>query len=301
MPQLSRTRAAVYLAFLVIIWGINWPLSKYALQYTPPLLFAGLRTLIGGVILVVISLPRFKKLQWKQTWPIYLISSVLNIILYYGLQTVGLNYLPAGLFSALVFFQPVLLGLGSWLWLGESMFGLKMTGLVLGFLGVAAISSGGFAGPISSVGIWLAIGSAISWALGTLYMKKTTGQVDAIWVVALQIFIGGIVLTSTGSVFENWSDIHWNPSFVACLLFISIFVIALGWLAFFKLVGSGEASKVGSFTFLIPLISIICSVLFLGEKITITLVAGLILILLSIVLVNSKPKALCSKKNLKTA
>ncbi|WP_028549111.1 DMT family transporter [Paenibacillus sp. UNC451MF] len=301
MPQLSRTRAAVYLTFLVIIWGINWPLSKYALQYTPPLLFAGLRTFIGGLILVLISLPRYKKLRLKQTWHIYLISSVLNIILYYGLQTVGLNYLPAGLFSALVFFQPVLLGLGSWLWLGEAMFGLKMLGLVLGFFGVAAISSGGFAGPISTMGIWLAIGSAISWALGTLYMKKTTGQVDAIWVVALQIFIGGIVLSGTGTVFESWSDIHWNLPFVVCLLFISIFVIALGWLAFFKLVGSGEASKVGSFTFLIPLISIICSVLFLGEKITVTLVAGLILILLSIVLVNSKPKALRSKKNFKTA
>lgn len=301
MPQLSRTRAALYLAFLVIIWGINWPLSKYALLYTPPLLFAGVRTLIGGLILVLICLPRYKQLRFKQTWHIYLISSVLNIILYYGLQTVGLKYLPAGLFSALVFFQPVLLGLGSWLWLGESMFGMKMLGLVLGFLGVASISSGGFAGPISSVGIGLAIGSAISWALGTLYMKKTTGQVDAIWVVALQIFIGGVVLTGTGTAFESWSDVHWNMPFVACLLFISIFVIALGWLVFFKLVGSGEASKVGSFTFLIPLISIICSVLFLGEKITLTLVAGLILILLSIVLVNSKPKALRSKKKLHTA
>jgi len=301
MPQLSRTRAAVYLAFLVIIWGINWPLSKYALLYTPPLLFAGVRTLIGGVILVLVCLPRYKQLRLKQTWHIYLISSVLNIILYYGLQTVGLNYLPAGLFSALVFFQPVLLGLGSWLWLGESMFGMKMLGLVLGFLGVAAISSGGFTGPISTAGIWLAIGSAVSWALGTLYMKKTTGQVDAIWVVALQILIGGLVLTGTGSAFESWSDIHWSLPFVVCLLFISIFVIALGWLVFFKLVGSGEASKVGSFTFLIPLISICCSVLFLGEKITLTLVAGLILILLSIVLVNSKPKALRSKRKLHTA
>lgn len=292
MSQLSKKQTACYLIFLVVIWGVNWPLSKFALQYTPPLLFAGLRTLIGGLLLVLIALPRYKTLNFKQTWHIYLFSSVLNIMLYYGLQTIGLQYMPAGLFSAIVFFQPVLLGIFSWLWLGEEMFSLKMIGLILGFLGVTAISLGGGTGPISWVGILLAVASAVSWALGTLYMKKTSTQVDALWVVALQITIGGVVLLGTGSAFESWSAIQWNASFMSDLLFISVFVIALGWLVFFKLVGSGEAGKVGSFTFLIPLISIMVSVLFFDEKITIQLVAGLVLIVGSIVLVNSKKPGL---------
>ncbi|MEK8127302.1 DMT family transporter [Paenibacillus filicis] len=290
MPSLSRKQTALYLAFLVLVWGINWPLTKQALLHAPPLLFAGLRTCLGGLILIIFALPGYKKLRLRSTWPVYLLSSLLNIMLYYGLQTIGLNYMPAGLFSSIVFLQPVLLGLFSWLWLGEAMSGLKLTGLILGFVGVGTISIGGLAGHISLTGVLLALGSAVSWALGTVYMKKTSDQVDIIWVVALQVMIGGIVLLGTGSAVESWSAISWNLSFIFNLLFISVFVIALGWLAYFKLVGSGEASKVGAFTFLIPLIAITCSVLFLGESVTLNLVAGFVLILLSIVLVNFKRK-----------
>ena len=61
-----------------------------------------------------------------------------------GSKSIGLNEMPAGLFSTIVFLQPVLVGIFSWLWLGESMNGLKITGLIVGFLGVGIISSGGY-------------------------------------------------------------------------------------------------------------------------------------------------------------
>nr|WP_213620892.1 DMT family transporter [Paenibacillus sp. J22TS3] len=288
--MLSRSRTALLLAFLVLVWGINWPLSKHALLYSPPLLFAGLRLIIAGVLLLIVAIPRFKKLRFRETWPLYLISSLFNIVLYYGLQTVGLKYLPAGLFSAIVFLQPVLLGICAWLWLGERMYGLKIAGLVLGFLGVAVIGGGGLTGSLSPVGVSLALASAVSWTLGTVYMKRITDKVDAIWIATLQILIGGIVLLGYGLVTEKWSDIQWNTSFISDILFISVFVIAIGWLIFFKLVGSGEASTVGSYTFLIPVISIICSVLFMNESLTMNLIAGFFMIVGSIILVNATGK-----------
>ncbi|MFB5760142.1 DMT family transporter [Paenibacillus medicaginis] len=297
MPKLSRSRTAVYLAFLIIMWGINWPLTKFALEYTPPLLFAGLRTCIAGLLLILVALQRFRELRFRQNWPIYLISSLLNIVLFYGFQTIGLGYVPAGLFSAIVFLQPVLLGIAAWLWLGEGMSGKKLIGLLLGFLGVAAISIGGLAGHIAPAGIFLAIGSAVAWTLGTVYMKKSSGRVDTLWMTAIQITMGGIVLLASGAVVEDWTAIRWEPVFIYDMLFISVFVIALGWLTFFKLIGSGEASKVGSFTFLIPLIAISCSVLFLGEHVTLNLAAGLVLIVLSILLVNGKQRRLAANSN----
>ncbi|MNH80330.1 putative amino-acid metabolite efflux pump [compost metagenome] len=285
--MLSRTRTVVYLIFLVLVWGINWPLSKHALLYSPPLLFAGLRLLIGGILLLLIAIPRYRQLRFKTTWPLYFISAIFNIILYYGLQTIGLGYLPAGLFSAIVFLQPVLLGISAWVWLGERMYGLKIVGLILGFLGVGVIGGGGLTGSLSLVGVMLALGSAVSWTLGTVYMKKITGKVDSIWIATLQILIGGIVLLVLGSFTESWSAIQWNGSFMLDTLFIAIFVIAVGWLIFFKLVGSGEASTVGSYTFLIPVISIICSVIFMGESLTMNLVIGFVMIVGSIILVNA--------------
>ncbi|CAM3812441.1 DMT family transporter [Cohnella lubricantis] len=294
MPQLSRKHTILYLTFLVLMWGVNWPLSKYALDFTPPILFAGLRTFIGGLLLIAIAVPRWRQLRLRETWHIYLLSAFLSIVFYYGFQTIGLQYLPAGLFSAIVFLQPVLVGLFAWVWLGEQMYGRKMFGLLVGFAGVAAMSLGGLEGGVSWAGIALALASALSWALGTIFVKRTSVKVDSLWMTAMQITIGGIVMLGYGSATENWSAIHWTESFVLDTLFISIFVIALGWLVYFKLIGSGEASTVASFTFLIPVVSIICSVLFLNEHVTLNLAAGLLLIVISILLVNVKPKRLKS-------
>jgi len=259
LQQLSRKNTILLLTFLVVVWGINWPLSKMALSYSPPILFAGIRTVLGGLILLIFALPRYKKLRFKETWHYYLLSAFLNIILFYGLQTMGLGYAPAGLFSAIVFIEPVLLGIFCWLWLGELMYGLKIFGLILGFIGVLIISAGGFTGDVSPIGIFFALGSALSWGLGTVFIKKIGDRIDSIWMVTVQLIMGGFFLMLVGSNIESWSIIKWEMPFIMNLLFISTFVIAFGWLAFFILVGSGEASKVGSFTFLIPLIAIMFS------------------------------------------
>ncbi|RTE09496.1 DMT family transporter [Paenibacillus whitsoniae] len=287
---LSRKQTLFYLVFLILMWGINWPLSKYALEFTPPLLFAGLRTLIGGALLLIIALPRWKQLRLRETWLYYVLSAFLSIVFYYGFQTVGLQYMPAGLFSAIVFLQPVLLGLFAWMWLGEGMYTRKMVGLLLGFGGVAVMSIGGLEGGISIFGVLLALGSALSWALGTVYIKRQAAKVDSLWMTAMQIVIGGIVMTVYGSTVESWSEVRWTAAFLYDTLFISVFIIALGWLAYFKLIGSGEASKVGSYTFLIPVVSIVCSILFLNEHLTMDLIVGMALIVTSILLVNVRHK-----------
>ncbi len=279
-------KSMLLLMFLILVWGVNWPLSKFALEYTPPVLFAGIRALIGGLLLIIAALPRYKQLRFRQNWPIYLLSALLSIVLYYGVQTIGLQYTPAGLFSAIVFLQPVLLGLFSWWWLGESMTRQKMIGLLIGFAGVATMSAGGLTGSISPVGIILAIVTALTWALGTVYVKKIGHKVDSLWLTAMQITIGGVILLAAGSGMEDWSAIVWDPSFIADTVFIAIFVIALGWFVYFKLIHEGEASKVGSYTFLIPLVSIATSVVFLDEHVSLNLLIGLILILSSIILVN---------------
>lgn len=282
----QHNKTILLLAFLILVWGINWPLSKFALQYTPPVLFAGLRALIGGLLLLIVALPKYKLLQFRRNWHVYLLSALLSIVLYYGVQTIGLQYTPSGLFSAIVFLQPVLLGLFSWWWLGEQMTRQKMLGLIIGFVGVATMSIGGMTGNISPLGILLAIVTALTWALGTVYVKKIGHRVDSLWLTAMQVTIGGIILLAGGSEMESWKDIKWNMPFILDTAFIAVFVIALGWFVYFKLIHEGEASKVGSYTFLIPLVSIISSVLFLNEHVSLNLVFGLLLILASILLVN---------------
>ncbi|MGG1617279.1 DMT family transporter [Paenibacillus sp. NRS-1782] len=290
MGELTTAKRIMMIALLVVLWGISWPIYKVALQFTPPLLFAGLRTLLGGLLLGAILLPRWKRIRWKENWRVYAISSIFNVVLFYGLQTVGLMYVPSGLFSVLVYLQPVLVGIFAWMWLGEAMSGLKVTGLVIGFLGVAAVSVGGFSGHVAVAGVVIAIITAVSWALGTVYVKKVNQRVDSLWLVAFQCTLGGIVLTGAGTVTESWSDIVWNVPYVSGLVFGIVLGISLSWLLYFTLVNSGDASKVASYTFLVPVISVFVSSLVLHEAITAFLLIGLVLIGLSIYLVNRRKR-----------
>lgn len=290
MGELTTAKRMMMIALLVVLWGISWPIYKVALEFTPPLLFAGLRTLLGGLLLGAILVPRWNRIRWKENWRVYAISGIFNVVLFYGLQTVGLMYVPSGLFSVLVYLQPVLVGIFAWMWLGEAMSRLKVIGLVIGFLGVAAVSVGGFSGHVAVAGVIIAIITAVSWALGTVYVKKVNQRVDSLWLVAFQCTLGGIVLTGAGTVTESWSDIVWNVPYVSGLIFGTVLGISLSWLLYFTLVNSGDASKVASYTFLVPVISVFVSSLVLREAITAFLLIGLILIGLSIYLVNRRAR-----------
>jgi drug/metabolite transporter (DMT)-like permease len=288
MGKLSKPKAAIAIAFVVLVWGFTWPIYKVALEYTPPVLFAGMRTLLGGALLAIVLVPQWSKIQWKKTWPIYFISSLFNIIIFNGVQTVGLQYLPSGLFSVIVYLQPVLVVLLAWMWLKESLTVLKIVGMIIGFLGVVVVSMDGISGNISLLGILLALITGIGWAIGVVYVKKTSGLVHGLWLVAFQNIIGGLVLSGVGLSVENVADIQWNPLYLSSLLYGAILGVTGATAVYFKLMSSGESSKVSSFTFLVPLISVLIGTVFLDEPFTISLLGGLILILLSIYLINRK-------------
>lgn len=283
-------KTTIAIASLVFIWGISWAIYKMALAYTPPILFAGMRSLIGGVLLAICLLPKWKKINWRENWPKYCISAVLNTLFFYGIQTVGLVYLPGGLFSVLVYFQPILIGLFAWMWLGERMTWIKIMGLTLGFLGIVSVSADGFTGQVSAIGVVLGLLTALTWAFGVIYVKKESAKVDSLWMVAMQSLLGGAVLTVMGAGLENWSDIVWNTQYLIGLGYGSTFGVPIAIAIYFSLVNAGEASKVAAFTFLVPLIAVITGTIFLDEPITYTLLAGLLLIVVSIYLVNYQGK-----------
>lgn len=288
--QQSTVKTGLLITFLVIVWGLCWPVYKIALEYTPPILFSGMRTLLGGVFLLIFSLPTYKKIDLKKNWPIYLISTIFNVILFFGLQTIGLQYMPSGLFSVIVYFQPVLVGIFAWIWLGEKLSGLKIFGLILGFIGVMAVCSNSFTEKLSVTGVVLALLTSISWAIGTVYIKKAGEQVDALWLITIQCVVGGLVMSGIGAGSENIFAIKWSTPYLFGLFYGAIFGIPLAWLVYFSLVRSGEATKIATYTFLVPLIALLVGTVFLHEPLTIYLIIGLVLIIISICCVNFKPK-----------
>ena len=285
----KRRYVVVAFALLVLFWGSAFSVVKVGLEYSPPMLFAGLRTLIGGLVILLVAVVWGGSPHLRRDWPVFLLLAAFNVVFFFGFQTLAILYLPSGTAAVLEYLQPMLVGLLAWTILGESLSLAKISGLILGFSGIVAVSSGSIFGDISSTGVAFGAGSALSWALGTVFFKRYEARISTMWAVALPFVIGGTVLTLFGSATESWSEVSPSATLFASLSYVSLVEIALAWLIWFGLVRAGEASRVAVYVFFVPLVSIVVGAVFLDERPTLSLLIGTFLIVTGIYAVNRSP------------
>jgi O-acetylserine/cysteine efflux transporter len=288
-------RRFVVLAFslLVVFWGSAFAVVKVGLGYSPPVLFAGLRILIGGLAMVVAALLWGGSPNVGRDWPVFLLLALYNAVLFIGLQTYAILHLPSGSAAVLVYLQPILVGVLAWLILGEPLSTAKIVGLLLGFSGIVAVSIESISGgtnAVSPAGVIFGAGSALFWALGTVYFKKYEERISTLWAVAMTFLVGGVVLTALGLVVEGWREVSWTGEFVASLLYSGLVGISLAWVIWFALVRAGEASRVAAYIFAVPLTAVLIGVVFLDEPLGYALLVGAALVVSGIYLVNREPR-----------
>ena len=283
---------------LVVLWGSSFSALKVGLEYAPPVLFAGVRSILGGLVMTVVALVWGGSPKVRRHWPVFALLTVLNVVLFLGLQTVAIMYLPSGSAAVLIYLQPILVGVLAWLFLGEGLTVRKVVGLLLGFSGIAAVSAGGLLGelpPGASLGVAFGVGAALSWALGTVYFKQAQERVSTLWAVAVPFLAGGVVLTALVTVVESPAEITWNTPFVLSLLYSSLFGTAVAWLIWLGLVRAGEASRVSAYIFFVPLMAVLIGAIFLDETLSPSLLVGAALVVVGIYLANGPQPAASSE------
>lgn len=136
------------------------------------------------------------------------------------------------------------------------------------------------------IAIILSILSTVSYGFAGVYAKKAFAGVSPLSLAVGQQAGASVLLfpftlfnlpTSTASV---------TPTVVFSVIGLALFCTAVAYLLYFYLIESVGPTKTLSVTFMIPLFGMIWGVLFLNEKITAGMIAGLIVILSSIFLIS---------------
>ena len=275
---------------LVLAWSSAFSVMEFGLEYAPPVLFVAARTLLAGLFMVIIALVWGGPARLGRDWRIYAFLTVFNVALFIGFQTFAVLYLPSGTAAVLIYLQPILVGVLARPVLGEPLTPTKLFGLVLGFLGIVAVSAGGLSGALNPVGVACGVGSALAWALGTVGFKKHEARISTPWAVALPFLAGGISLTALGLLLEDPSDVSWTTPLILSLLYMAFVGTGLAWLLFFALVRAGQASRVASYIFVVPIAAVAIGALTLGETVGPSLLVGAALVVLGIYLVNRRAK-----------
>ena len=284
----ERRFSILAFVFLILFWSSAFGAIKVSLEYAPPILFAGMRTLLCGLVVALAALVWGGRANLRRDWPIYLLLAVLNVVLFMGLQTFTILYMPSGSAAVVIYLQPILVGLASYLVLSEQLSAAKIVGLVLGFSGVVVVSAGSLSGSSlgTPLGVAFGLGSALSWTLGTVYFKWYGERLSTLWAVAVPFLVGGVVLTGLGLVLEPLSGISWTVTYAASFLYTALVGTALAWMLWLGLVKAGEASRVSAYVFFVPLASVLLGAVFLGETLSPWLLAGAALVICGIYLVN---------------
>jgi len=280
--------AAALIGFALIL-AVNQVVIKVTGGGFGPVFQAGLRSVLGlGVLLiwmrargVAITLP-----PGVLIWGIGagILFSFEFICLYIALDLTAVSR------ASIIFYSmPVWLAIaGHFLLPGEHLSRIRVLGLTLAMGGVVLALSDRNGGQASLMGDLMALLGALQWAAIALFIRITPlSRVVPEMQLLVQIAVSIPVLLGLSPLFGDLlRDPH--PLHLAGLVFQSVFVISLGYLAWMWLISIYRASSVASFSFLSPVFAVILGWLVLGETIGPAIWGALVLVAAGVFLINRR-------------
>lgn len=266
-PVLSRGRqrglAIGALVLLALIWGYTWPLMKSVLTYVEPFVYAGMRSFMGGVILIALLPVLRRPMRPKAFWFTALLG-LLQTAGFLGLMTWALEGEGAGKTAILTYTMPFWLLLMAWVFLGERLKGFQWVAVAVALAGLILVLS-----PWEMKSGWyqlMAVGGAVCWALSAIVAKllRRRHQVDLLSLTAWQLFLGSLPLVVVAAV--TWSPPVWSGTFIYGLAFTVLLGNCLAWILWLYILDGLPAGTAGLGMLLTPVIGITASWIALGER-----------------------------------
>ena len=296
----QRARAggsySVLLGLLALMWGSSYLFIKIGVETLPPLSLVFMRLLVGLAILgAVVVVTRTPLPRDPRTLGHLAILGAVNIAIPFWLIGWAEQHISSGLAGILQSAAPFFtLVLAASFVHDEHITRDRVAGMAIGFLGILVLSAPNLAEVGTAAGAQRLLGelgvvlASLAYGTGNTYARRAlretrplvlaTGQVG--WALAMVVALaflvdGGITLPS---VPEAWFAVGWLGSVGTGFAYVIFFRLLTGW-------GPTRASLVA---YLLPVVAVVLGVVVLGETVDATFLAGAVLIVGGIWVVNRR-------------
>jgi drug/metabolite transporter (DMT)-like permease len=294
VPRTRFNPLPLYIGVFCLLWSFAFVAGKIGVTYCPPLILLSARFLLAGILILGISAVRGEK--WRITWRdvvVFAVLGVANNALYLGLGYTGLKTVSAGLGGLIVSANPVFTAMLAALFLGESLTWRKVSGLLLGIIGVSFIVWHRMSVATDSLhGILFTLASLASIVVGTILFKVFAPK-GSLWIGnGVQHLAGGLAVLPFALSLSSVSDIVPNARLLGAFAFLVLGGSILAYLLWFHLLKVCGATAASAYHFLMPPLGMLFARIVLGEHVEIKDLMGIVPVALGIYLVTRPAAAL---------
>ena len=267
----------------MLAWGFTWPINKLLLATVPPLWAVALRTAIGAVALFALALAtRRLTPPPRADLPVLLSITLLHMIGFGVLSSVGLELVPAGRSAVLAYTTPLWVAPGASLFLGERLTPRRLVGVIIGLTGLVVLFNPlafDWTRRAAVLGNAAILAAALLWAASILHIRGHRWRSTPFDLLPWETLLATVILVPLAWLGAGPPAFSWSVPVGAMLLYAGLPGTALAYWAI-AMAGRGLPAVTTSLGLLAtPVISIVVATLWLGERPSASLLLAVALIL----------------------
>ena len=301
-PEQAPRRTTVVLAFaaLYLIWGSTYLGILFAIRAIPPLLMAGARFFLAGLIMLGIARSQGAASSSIAEWRNAFIVGACLLFFGNGGVTLSEQWVPSGLASLLVATVPIYITLLDWLSGSAPRPGpLVLLGLAGGFVGIGVlVGPAWFATPASghnhlAAGMFILLFGSLVWSIGSLYSRRIQTSTSPLFFSGQTMLIGGALMFLAGLIIGEARDFHLrqlNLLSLGAFVYLVLIGAIVGYTAYIWLLRHCDPAKVATYAYVNPVVAVLLGALFAGEHLTGRTAVAAAIIIGSVALVISAPR-----------
>jgi len=282
---MSRRGLILFLS-LGLIWGLPYLLIKVSVEYLSPEVIIFLRVFLAAIILLPVAIKRGYLRELKGHWKWVFIFAIVEIAFPFGALTFAEIKLSSSMTGLMIAAVPIVAAIIAWrLGIDERLTGIRVVGLGIGILGVAALVGLDVTGA-ELLSAALLIIAVVGYALGPIIVSQKLSEVPALAAIAMAMVINSVIYAPFALIRRPTESVPINVWLAVAVL--GVVCTAFAFILFFSLVAEVGPSRTTVITYINPAVAVILGVLVLSEPITLGLVIGFPLILLGSYLATRK-------------
>lgn len=289
--SISLRVALAYLS-VFIIWGSTYLAIRVGVQDLPPALFAGVRFVCAGSLMLAygrlrgLPLPDGRGIRDLSITGIFLLIGG-NLLVVWAEKAI-----PSGLAALLIAIVPLFMSsIDSFMPRGQTLPPIGWFGIVVGIAGTVILVSpslglvqGEHLDPLGVAGLLLA---CLFWSIGSVYSRHHHVEGNVFVNSGVQNFVPGVLLVLLGLALGEGKEFQLTTTGGLALLYLIVFGSIVGYTSYVYLLRHQPPAKASTYAYVNPVVAIFLGWLILDEPVTLRTVVAALVILAGVAIVQT--------------